>query len=77
MKVIWVITVLMWYQNIDTPIQTEYLLKSFETKVECLDYVFWNKKTLVKALTAEHGAREAELLKTWAFYCENRPLEEV
>jgi hypothetical protein len=52
-------------------------MKSFETKVECLDYVFWNKKTLVQELTAEHGEREAELLKTWAFYCENRPVEEV
>ena len=34
MKVIWIITVLMWYQNIDTPITTEYLLKSFDSKVE-------------------------------------------
>jgi hypothetical protein len=49
MKVIWVITVLMWYENIQTPITTEYLLKSFDTKVECLDYVFWNKRTSFSA----------------------------
>jgi len=77
MKVIWIITVLMWYENIDTPITTEYLLKSFDSKVECLDYVFWSKKTLVQTLMKEHGEREFEMLKTWAFYCENRPLEEV
>ena len=47
---IWLITAMLWYQDIDKPIQTDYMLKSFDKRSECLDFVFWNKAELVMDL---------------------------
>ena len=74
---IWVITAMLWYDGITGPHYTEYKLQQFDTKIECLDYVFWNKTELVTKLAEDHGAKEGKGLKTWALYCENRQLEEV
>mgnify|MGYP001214243112 FL=1 len=74
---IWIISAMMWYQDIDKPIYTDYILKTFETKQECLDFVFWNKVDLVMELAEEKGTYQEKQLKTWAFYCENRKLKEV
>ena len=74
---IWVITAMLWYQDIDRPIYTDYLLKSFDTKRECLDFVFWNKLEMIMELAEEKGTYEGQSLKTWNFYCENRRLDEV
>jgi len=74
---IWVITVMLWYDGLNGPHYSEYKLKQFDTKIECLDYVFWNKTELVTKLAEDNGAKEGKGLKTWAFYCENRQLEEV
>jgi hypothetical protein len=63
---IWVITAMLWYDGITGPHYTEYKLKQFDTKTE-----------LVTKLADDHGAKEGKGLKTWAFYCENRQLEEV
>ena len=43
---IWIITAMLWYEGVNVPHHTEYKLKEFNTKVECLDYVFWNKTDL-------------------------------
>ena len=74
---IWGITAMLWYQYINKPIYTDYLLKSFDTKQECLDFVFWNKVEMLMELAEEIGTYEGESLKTWTFYCENRRLDEV
>ena len=74
---IWVISAMLWYQDIDKPIYTDYLLKTFDTRQECLDFVFWNKVEMIMELAEEKGTYEGQTLKTWAFYCENRQLEEV
>ena len=74
---IWVITAMLWYHDIDRPIYTDYLLKSFDTKRECLDFVFWNKLEMIMELAEEKGTYEGQSLKTWIFYCENRRLDEV
>ena len=74
---IWVITAMLWYHDIDRPIYTDYLLKSFDTKRECLDFVFWNKLEMIMELAEEKGTYEGQALKTWTFYCENRRLDEV
>jgi hypothetical protein len=52
-------------------------LKTFDTRQECLDFVFWNKVEMIMELAEEKGTYEGQSLKTWAFYCENRQLEEV
>ena len=74
---IWVISAMLWYQDIDKPIYTDYLLKTFDTRQECLDFVFWNIVEMIMELAEEKGTYEGQSLKTWAFYCENRQLEEV
>ena len=74
---IWIITAMLWYEGVNVPHHTEYKLKEFNTKVECLDYVFWNKTELVTKLAEEKGTKNGNKLKTWAFYCENRQLKEV
>jgi hypothetical protein len=74
---IWIISAMMWYEDVDKPIYTDYMLKSFEARQECLDFVFWNKVELVMELAEEKGNYDGKPLKTWAFYCENRKLEEV
>lgn len=74
---IWVITAMLWYHDIDRPIYTDYLLKSFDTKRECLDFVFWNKLEMIMELAEEKGTYKGQSLKTWTFYCENRRLDEV
>ena len=74
---IWVISAMLWYQDIAKPIYTDYLLKTFDTRQECLDFVFWHKVEMIMELAEEKGTYEGQSLKTWAFYCENRQLEEV
>tara|TARA_Y100001935_G_scaffold160681_1_gene132180 strand:+ start:376 stop:603 length:228 start_codon:yes stop_codon:yes gene_type:complete len=74
---IWVITALLWYEGINTPHYTDYSIITFDSKVECLDYVFWNKVKLVTKLAEEKGNKDGQPLQTWTFYCENRILEEV
>ena len=74
---IWIITAMLWYHDIPEPSHSTYNEQSFNTKGECLDYVFWNKAELVYKLVEVHGVKEGNQLKTWAFFCENRHLEEV
>ena len=74
---IWIISAMMLYEYVDKAIYTDYMLKSFEARQECLDFVFWNKVELVMELAEEKGNYDGTPLKTWAFYCENRELEEV
>ena len=74
---IWVITAMLWYQDIDKPVYTDYILKSFDTKHECLDFVFWNNMEMIMELAKEKGTYQGKNLKTWTFYCETRRLNEV
>ena len=74
---IWVITAMLWYHDMPEPSYSTYSEQSFNTKKECLDYVFWNRGDLVYKLVEVHGVKKGKQLKTWAFYCENRKLKEV
>lgn len=74
---IWIITAMLWYHDIPEPSHSTYNEQSFNTKAECLDHVFWNKAELVYKLVEVHGVKKGNQLKTWAFFCENRHLEEV
>ena len=52
---IWIITAMLWYHDIPEPSHSTYNEQSFNTKAECLDYVFWNKAELVYKLVEVHG----------------------
>ena len=77
---IWIITAMLWFQGTEAPRSSEYSEQSFNTKKECIDYLFWNKGDLVEKLYSVHVEDEqGNNIKTWAFFCENRfiSVEEV
>ena len=74
---IWIITAMLWHVDVEGPSYSTYSEQTFNGKVECLDYVFWNKADLVYKLAETHGERDGKNLKTWAFFCEGRELDEV
>jgi|TARA_R100001443_G_scaffold109421_1_gene120692 hypothetical protein len=79
MKMTWVITAMLLYHGVEKPIITDYLVKSFDTKFDCLDYVWDNKVDMIDGLLEVHREVDGVKLRTFAFYCENRfvELEEV
>jgi len=76
---IWLITAMLVYSDPQDPVYTDYLTKSFDTKTECLNYVYWNKVHLVDGIYEAHRFLGEEELTSYAFFCENRyvALEEV
>ena len=76
---IWVITAMLVYHDVDKPVMTDYLIKSFDTKFECVEYTWDNKVDMIDELFDMHKEVEGKKLKTFAFYCENRyvKLDEV
>ena len=76
---IWVITAMLVYHDVDKPVMTDYLIKSFDTKFECIDYTWNNKVDMIDELLDMHREVDGKKLKTFAFYCENRyvKLDEV
>ena len=76
---IWVITAMLVYHDVDKPVMTDYLIKSFDTKFECIEYTWDNKVDMIDALFDMHKEVDGKKLKTFAFYCENRyvKLDEV
>tara|TARA_R110002012_G_scaffold318824_1_gene537838 strand:- start:637 stop:870 length:234 start_codon:yes stop_codon:yes gene_type:complete len=75
----WIITAMLIYQDIEKPVMTDYLLKSFDSKHECLDYVWDNKVEMIDGLLEVHREVEGIKLRTFDFFCENKflDLEEV
>ena len=55
------------------------LIKSFDTKFECMEYTWDNKVDMIDELFDMHKESNGKKLKTFAFYCENRyvKLDEV
>ena len=79
-SIVWVITASLWFHNSDVVVKSEYLTTSFDTRIECHDYVFDNKADMVLELFESHlQDKDGNDLKTWAFFCENRhiSLEDV
>ena len=72
---IWVITAMLLYEDVEKPVITDYLIKSFDSKYECLDYVWENKVDMIEELFNIHKEVNGKKLKTFAFYCENRFVE--
>jgi hypothetical protein len=72
---IWVITAMLVYHDVDKPKMTDYMIKSFDTKFECIDYTWQNKVDMIDELLSIHRNLGDKELKTFAFYCENRYVE--
>ena len=76
---IWVITAMLVYHDVDKPVMTDYLIKSFDTKFECVEYTWDNKVDMIDELFDMHKEVDGKKLKNLLFYCENRyvKLDEV
>ena len=76
---IWVITAMLVYHDVDKPKMTDYMIKSFDTKYDCIEYTWQNKVDMIEELFDIPKEADGKRLKTFAFYCENRyvDLDEV
>ena len=72
---IWVVTAMLVYHDVDKPKMTDYMIKSFDTKYECIEYTWQNKVDMIEELFDIHKEANGKKLKTFAFYCENRYVE--
>tara|TARA_R110002012_G_scaffold7360_1_gene34595 strand:- start:46 stop:279 length:234 start_codon:yes stop_codon:yes gene_type:complete len=69
---IWVISAMLVYHDVPQPVLTDYTIRSFNTKFECIEYTWDNKVEMVDTLFEMHRYKEDKELKTFAFFCENR-----
>ena len=74
---IWILTAMLWYTDVEKPRYSDYNVQVFESREECQTYLFMNKAKIVTELAIAHGMDNGKSLQTWAFFCENRELEEV
>jgi len=74
---IWILTAMLWYTDVEKPRYSDYNVQVFESREECHTYLFMNKAKIVTELAIAHGMDNGKSLQTWAFFCENRKLEEV
>ena len=73
--VVWIITAMLRYQGPGDYGQTDYEAKQFNSRSECLSYIWDNKALLVEELFRIHGIHEdGRRLKTWGFYCEAKEI---
>ena len=72
---IWVITAMLVYHDVEKPKMTDYMIKSFDTKYDCIEYTWQNKVDMIDELLSIHRNLGDKELKTFAFYCENRTLD--
>ena len=72
---IWVITAILVYHDVEKPKMTDYMIKSFDTKYDCIEYTWQNKVDMIDELLSIHRNLGDKELKTFAFYCENRYVE--
>ena len=47
---IWIISAMLVYAEPKSPVYSDYMTQSFDTRTECLNYVYWNKVSLVEQL---------------------------
>ena len=74
---IWIITAMIWHHDLPQPTYSTFKEKTFSSKVECLDHVFWERADLVYKLVDVHGVKDGKQIKTWAFFCEGEKVNEV
>ena len=72
---IWIISAMLVYHDVPQPVLTDYTIRSFDTKYECIEYTWQNKVDMIEELFDIHKEANGKKLKTFAFYCENRYVE--
>ena len=80
MKVIVILTVMLWYEGIGMSAQTDFTRVQFKTIAECQDYVFKNKVMLIDELFDAHRVVDDKVfgpvnLKSFEFFCETKYIE--
>ena len=81
MKVIVILTAMLWYEGIGTTAQTDFTRAQFKTIAECQDYVFKNKVDLVDKLLLAHRSMDDKVfgqvsLRSFEFFCETKYIME-
>ena len=74
---IWTLTVMLIYADVDKPIFSEYLLNTFNSKYECWDFLAENKIILIDGIYKEFRFGSKDKLKNFEFFCEGKVLKEV
>ena len=77
MKVIVILTAMLWYEGIGTTAQTDFTEMKFNTITECQEYVFLNKVELVDGLLEMHRVVDDKVfgpsrLSSFEFFCETK-----
>ena len=77
MKVIVILTAMLWYEGIGTTAQTDFTEIKFKTITECQEYVFLNKVELVDGLLEMHRVVDDKVfgpskLRSFEFFCETK-----
>ena len=72
-----IISTLLWYEGMNRPQQSDYLLKTFNTKLECQQYIMENKVFLVEQLLEEMKVVDGFELKTYEYLCKKEDLLEA
>ena len=81
MKVIVILTAMLWYEGIGMSAQTDFTRVEFKTITECQDYVFKNKVMLIDELFEIHRVVDDKVfgpvnLRSFEFFCETKYIEE-
>tara|TARA_R110000782_G_scaffold265538_1_gene359324 strand:+ start:10 stop:297 length:288 start_codon:yes stop_codon:yes gene_type:complete len=73
MKMFFVITVMLTFNNADIRVEREYKQKSFQDTWSCHEFIAGNKMVLLLPHIQAYG----DNLRGFEFYCESRYAEEV
>lgn len=76
---IWIITAMLVYEDPSSAVYTDYLAKSFDSKIECHNHIYYNKVHLIDGIFENYRFLGDEELTTFSFFCESRhvKLEDV
>ena len=80
MKVIVILTAMLWYEGIGISAQTDFTRVQFKSITECQDYVFKNKVMLIDELFEMHRVVDDKVfgpvnLRSFEFFCETKYIE--
>jgi len=74
---IWVLTIMLVYTDIDKPLFSHYLMNTFDTKQQCWEFVLDNKVKLVDNIFEEFRYTSNKELKYFEFTCKDKQLKKL
>mgnify|MGYP003653561551 CR=1 FL=1 len=72
---IWILTIMLVYTDIDKPLFSHYLMNTFDTKHQCWEFVLDNKVNLVDDVFKELRYASNKELKYFEFLCKDKQLK--